>query len=75
MDFEMKTLIITQQEVKKILTPSTANEIVERAFRAYGLGQVDMPPKSLGEEKPETGPALLKIRNDFLLVESNEFNL
>ena len=42
----MKTLIITQKEVKKVLTPSVANDIVEKAFRAYGLGQVDMPAKS-----------------------------
>ena len=42
----MKTLIITQKEVKKVLTPSVANEIVEKAFRAYGLDQVDMPAKS-----------------------------
>jgi len=42
----MKTLILTHKEVKKVLTPSVANDIVEKAFRAYGLGQVDMPAKS-----------------------------
>jgi len=42
----MKTSIITKKEVKNVLTPSVANEMVEKAFRAYGLGQVDMPAKS-----------------------------
>jgi alanine dehydrogenase len=42
----MKTSIITKNEVKNVLTPSVANEMVEKAFRAYGLGQVDMPAKS-----------------------------
>lgn len=42
----MKTLIITKNEVEKVLTPSVANRIVEKAFRAYGLGQADMPAKS-----------------------------
>jgi alanine dehydrogenase len=42
----MKTLIITKKETEKMLTPSVANKTVEKAFRAYGLGQVDMPAKS-----------------------------
>ena len=42
----MKTSIITKKEVKNVLTPSVANEMVEKAFKAYGLGQVDMPAKS-----------------------------
>jgi alanine dehydrogenase len=42
----MKTSIITKKEVKDVLTPTVANEMVEKAFRAYGLGQVDMPAKS-----------------------------
>lgn len=42
----MRTSIITKKEVEKILTPSVANEMVEKAFRAYGLGHVDMPAKS-----------------------------
>lgn len=42
----MKTLILTKQDVEKILTPAVANETVEKAFRAYGAGLVDMPPKS-----------------------------
>ncbi len=42
----MKTVMITRRDVKKILTPALANETVESAFRAYGLGQADMPAKS-----------------------------
>ncbi|MDA8124573.1 MAG: ornithine cyclodeaminase family protein [Deltaproteobacteria bacterium] len=42
----MKTLLLTQKEVAGFLTPARANETVERAFRAYGLGQTGMPPKS-----------------------------
>ena len=42
----MKTLILTKKEVEKVLTPALANEIVEKAFRAYGLKQVDMPAKT-----------------------------
>jgi len=42
----MKTLILTRQDIEKILTPAVANETVERAFRAYGLGLTDMPAKS-----------------------------
>jgi len=42
----MKTLIITKREIEKVLTPALANRTVEKAFRAYGRGQVDMPAKS-----------------------------
>ncbi len=42
----MKTLILTRQDIEKILTPAVANDTVEKAFRAYGGGLVDMPPKS-----------------------------
>jgi len=42
----MKTLILTRQDVEKILTPDVANKTVEKAFRAYGLGNVEMPAKS-----------------------------
>ena len=42
----MKTLIVTKNEIEKVLTPSVANKTVEKAFRAYGLGQADMPAKS-----------------------------
>ena len=42
----MKTLILTRQDVEEILTPAIANDTVEKVFRAYGLGQTDMPPKS-----------------------------
>jgi alanine dehydrogenase len=41
----MKTLIITRQDVEKVLTPGIANETVEKAFRAYALGETEMPPK------------------------------
>lgn len=42
----MKTLIITRKDVEKVLTPSLANRTVEKAFKAYGQGKADMPPKS-----------------------------
>lgn len=42
----MKTMIITKNDVAKVLTPSVTNKTVEKAFKAYGLGQVDMPAKS-----------------------------
>lgn len=42
----MKTLILTRQDVEEVLSPTVANATVEKAFRAYGLGQADMPPKS-----------------------------
>jgi len=42
----MKTLILTRHDVEKILTPTVANQTVEKAFRAYSLGCTQMPPKS-----------------------------
>jgi alanine dehydrogenase len=42
----MKTRIITKRQIEKVLTPALAIRTVERAFKAYGLGQVDMPAKS-----------------------------
>lgn len=39
-------MIFTKYDVEKVLTPSAANKTIEKAFRAYGLGQVDMPAKS-----------------------------
>jgi alanine dehydrogenase len=42
----MKTLIFTKKDVEKVLTPSVANKTIEKVFKAYGLGQTDMPAKS-----------------------------
>ncbi len=42
----MKTLIFTRKDVEKVLTPSLAIRTVEKAFKAYGLGEADMPAKS-----------------------------
>lgn len=42
----MKTLLLTEQDIKKVLTPRIANETVEKAFRAYGTRSVEMPAKS-----------------------------
>jgi alanine dehydrogenase len=42
----MKTSIFTKKEVELVLTPPVANEMVEKAFMAYGDGQVEMPAKS-----------------------------
>jgi alanine dehydrogenase len=43
---DMKTLIFTRKDVEKVLTPSLAIRTVEKAFKAYGLGEADMPAKS-----------------------------
>ena len=42
----MKTLILTKNDIEKVLTPAVANETVEKAFRAYSLKSAKMPPKS-----------------------------
>jgi alanine dehydrogenase len=42
----MKTLIFTRKDIEKVLTPAVANKTIEKAFKAYGLGQADMPAKS-----------------------------
>ncbi len=42
----METLIITAKDITRVLTPAVANRIVEKAFKAYGSGKADMPPKS-----------------------------
>ena len=39
-------MIFTKKDVQKVLTPALANKTVEKAFKAYGLGQADMPAKS-----------------------------
>lgn len=40
-----KTLIITREQVRGLLTMAVALEAVEEAFREYGEGRVQMPPK------------------------------
>ena len=42
----MDTLIITGRDIKSVLTPALAIRVVEKAFKAYGTGKADMPPKS-----------------------------
>ena len=42
----METLLITSKDIVRVLTPSLANSVVEKAFKAYALGRADMPPKS-----------------------------
>lgn len=42
----MKTLLLTRKDIRKVLTPSVAIKAVLKAFKAYGLGQADMPAKS-----------------------------
>jgi len=42
----METLLITRKDVARVLTPALTNKTVGKAFKAYGLGQVDMPAKS-----------------------------
>src|SRR5262245_19364636 len=41
----MKTLILSQEEVKAILTMDQAIPAIERAFAAHGRGETIMPPK------------------------------
>ena len=45
-DRDLKTLILTKKDIKKVLTPSATIKAVQKAFKAYGLGQAYMPPKS-----------------------------
>ena len=42
----MKTVILTKKEIQKILTPAVTLRAVTKAFKAYGSGRVEMPPKS-----------------------------
>ena len=42
----METLILTKEDVAAVLAPSLVNKTVERAFKAFGLGQAQMPAKS-----------------------------
>jgi ornithine cyclodeaminase/alanine dehydrogenase-like protein (mu-crystallin family) len=42
----VKTLIIKREEVAKVLTPSEAIRAVQKAFKAHGLRQADMPAKT-----------------------------
>ncbi len=42
----METLLLTAEDIAAVLTPSAAIGAVRTAFRACGLGQVQMPPKS-----------------------------
>ena len=50
----MDTLLITSREIYQILKPALANKVVEKAFRAYGSGRADMPPKATLTLKRET---------------------
>ncbi len=42
----MKTLILTKKDIESVLIPSNAIKAVHKTFKAHGLGQTDMPPKS-----------------------------
>ncbi len=41
----METLILTEEEVEKLITMDEAIESVEKAFELYALGKAEMPPK------------------------------
>jgi len=41
----MKTLILTQKEIKSLISIKEVVKVVERAFREKGLGRVEMPAK------------------------------
>jgi alanine dehydrogenase len=43
---EMKSLILTCEEVLKVMDMNLALEMAGEAFRAYGEGRVNMPPKA-----------------------------
>jgi alanine dehydrogenase len=42
---EMETLILSEEDVKKLLTLEEVTDSVESAFRMKGLGHAQMPPK------------------------------
>ncbi len=41
----METVILTQEDVKRLITMGDAIDAVEEAFRLYALGKAQMPPK------------------------------
>lgn len=41
----METLILTEEEVEKLITMDEAIDSVEKAFELYALGKAEMPPK------------------------------
>jgi alanine dehydrogenase len=41
----LKTLLLTDAEVKSLLSMSEVMEVVESAFKEKGLGKVQMPAK------------------------------
>jgi alanine dehydrogenase len=41
----MKTLVLSEDDVKKLISPEEAIAVVESAFKMKGLGLVQMPPK------------------------------
>ena len=40
------SLLLTRREIRQVVTTADAVRVVEEAFRAYGEGRVNMPPKS-----------------------------
>jgi alanine dehydrogenase len=40
------SLLLTRAEIRQVVTTDDAVRVVEEAFRAYGEGRVNMPPKS-----------------------------
>jgi len=42
---EMKTLVLSEEDVKKLLSLEEVTDAVESAFRMKGLGNAQMPPK------------------------------
>ncbi|MGH8015172.1 MAG: ornithine cyclodeaminase family protein, partial [Candidatus Zixiibacteriota bacterium] len=42
----MDTFLIKKSEIEKVLTMKDCMQATENAFRYYGKGQVQMPPKS-----------------------------
>ena len=69
---EMKTLILCEEDVKKVLSLEEVTDAVESAFRMKGLGHAQMPPKQYLFMKKHNGdirtmPAYLE-ENDAVAV-------
>jgi len=68
MKFVRKTLLLTQNDIKKLISMEDAIRIIERSFAAYANNEVVMPPKIYLELKKFNGdframPAWIKSFN------------
>jgi len=42
----LETLLLSDDEIKELISISNIRDVVELAFREKGLGRVQMPPKN-----------------------------